>query len=28
LAFIGVVAAMVPAWRASLVDPNLVLRAE
>ena len=28
LAFVGVVAAMLPAWRASLVDPNLMLRAE
>lgn len=28
LTLVGVVAAMLPAWRASLVDPNLVLRAE
>jgi putative ABC transport system permease protein len=28
LALVGVVAAMLPAWRASLVDPNLMLRAE
>ena len=28
LAFVGVVAAILPAWRASLVDPNLMLRAE
>ena len=28
LALIGVAAAMLPAWRASLVDPNLVLHAD
>ena len=28
LALVGVLAAMLPAWRASLVDPNLMLRAE
>ena len=28
LAFVGIAAAILPAWRASLVDPNLVLHAE
>ena len=28
LAPVGIAAAMLPAWRGSLVDPNLVLRAD
>jgi ABC-type lipoprotein release transport system permease subunit len=27
-ALVGIAAAMLPAWRASLVDPNLLLRAD
>jgi ABC-type antimicrobial peptide transport system permease subunit len=28
LLLVGIAAAMLPAWRASLVDPNVVLRAD